>query len=229
MEYQPLHLKIASYNIHSGKNLWMYPTLKSIISFLQEENLDIIGLQEINENNKRGKQVTTVKKNLRMEAHFGENLPLGDGYFGNATFSKYPIVERKYLSLPSSKEPRGLIDTKIKISSCIFSILNTHLGLNKQERMEQIKAIKEYIKTLNQPFILMGDFNTKYIELDDYLVDSASKMRKEHLPTMMLSQNRIDYVFVSKDLEIIKYEVHTVKMSDHFPVVVEVVFSNSSI
>ena len=42
-------IKIISYNIHSGLNKDMFPTLFDIIDFLRMSDADIICLQEVNE------------------------------------------------------------------------------------------------------------------------------------------------------------------------------------
>jgi len=205
----------------------MMPQMHRLERFLRQENADIISLQEINENNKRGLQVTKIKQKLHMNVNFGGNIAIGDGTYGIATFSKFPILERKHLLLTSTKEQRGLIDTTLKISDEKLHILNTHLGLSNDERVQQIKEISNYIKTLENPFMLMGDFNTtqpKFTELS--IVDSARVFKKEHLPTMMLSNKRIDFIFCSPTIKISQYQVLQTKISDHYPVVVDFTFNN---
>ncbi|SHJ53230.1 hypothetical protein SAMN02744037_00268 [Tepidibacter formicigenes DSM 15518] len=46
-------------------------------------------------------------------------------------------------------------------------------------------------------------------------------MNKENLSTFMLLNKRIDYIFTSKELEVLKYDVYPVYMSDHYPVFVQ--------
>ena len=45
-------IKIISYNIHSGLNKDMFPTLFDIIDFLRISDADVICLQEVNESAK---------------------------------------------------------------------------------------------------------------------------------------------------------------------------------
>lgn len=222
-------IKVLSYNIHSGKNIWMTPTITNIVSFLKNEKSDIIGIQEINENNIRGYQVTKLQQELNYQAHFCSHVTIGNGGYGLATFSKYPIIFNKHILLPSSKEQRGLLDTITLINDCKVHIINTHLSLNSLERSKQFLKIKEYINSLNEPFILLGDFNAMIEEIDDLLIDTAKRTKKEHLPTMMLYKKRIDYIFVSKDFNILNYNVLPVKMSDHYPVVADLTLNNCNI
>lgn len=219
-------IKVISYNIHSGKNVWMVPSLHHILSFLKHENPDIIGLQEVNENAKRGYQLTQLKQRLNLNTHFGPNVSIDNGYYGIATLAKYPLLSKEHILLPSGREQRGFIDTIASIAERPVHILNTHLSLKSTERVEQLLLIKDYLSKLTEPFILLGDFNSTISEIDDYLFDVAKKTEKEHLPTMMLYNKRIDYIFVSKEFDILSYDVVPVKMSDHYPVVTELILSN---
>lgn len=102
-------------------------------------------------------------------------------------------------------------------------ILNTHLGLSEKERKGQLKVIGQYLKSLKPPIILMGDFNTTDPDIDDlYLVDAAKTMKKEYLETLMNSGKRIDYIFISESIQILDYKVIPIKLSDHYPVILEV-------
>ena len=94
-------IKIISYNIHSGLDKDMFPSLFDIIDFLRDTDADIICLQEVNESAKAGFQVSSLKEDLDMYAHFGANVvKLGSNY-GLATYSKYPIVSQKQIYLSS--------------------------------------------------------------------------------------------------------------------------------
>lgn len=222
-------IKVLSYNIHSGKNIWMTSTMKAIINFLKDERPDIIGIQEINENYIRGYQVTKLQQELNYQVHFRSHVTIGDGGYGIATFSRYPFINRIHVLLPSTKEQRGLLDTTVLINTCKVHIINTHLSLSSPERAKQLMKIKEYINLLEDPFILLGDFNASIEEIDDLLIDTAKRTKKEHLPTMMLYKKRIDYIFVSKEFEVLNYNVFPVKMSDHYPVVADLILNNCNI
>lgn len=218
--------KVITYNIHSGKNFWMIPQLNTIIHFLKYEKPDIIGIQEINENNKRGHQVSNLKKNLGIDAYFGPNVSIGDGYYGIATFASYPIIKKRHILFDTKREPRGLIDTLVNMDSKKLHIVNTHLSLNSTEREEQLNKIDSYLHNLKHPFIFLGDLNTTSPNLSDDLIDSGVKMGKEHQSTMVLSKKRLDYIYFSSELNVTNYDVIPVKMSDHYPVVVEFTFKD---
>jgi len=222
MENDKYFLKVMTYNIHSGKNILMRPQLAKIIDFLKKEQVHIIGMQEINENNKRGSQVSNIKNDLQMNHSFAPNVKIGDGYYGVSICTSFEIIEVNHIPLPSKKEQRGLIHTVLKVGNKELNILNTHLGLNTNYRTKQFEKIEKYLKSINSPFILMGDFNTTNPQFNNIpMIDTAKKMNKTHLSTFMCSSKRIDYIFASKSIQVLNYNVIPVKMSDHYPVIVE--------
>ncbi len=217
-----MNIKVSTYNIHSGRDYWMRPQLNKIIKFLKNQNIDIIGVQEINESENAGFQVSQIKNDLGTDGYFGENVKKNNVSYGIATFSFFPIIEKKHILFPGKKEQRGLIDTRVKIGKGNMHIVNTHLGLDQEERRKQFEVINEYVASISSPYVVMGDFNTIEPEIDlNFLKDSAKTMNKENLPTFIPLQKRIDYIYTSKDLEVIKYIVFPVYMSDHYPVMID--------
>ena len=116
-------IKIISYNIHSGLNKDMFPTLFDIIDFLRMSDADIICLQEVNESAKVGFQVSSLKEELKMYSHFGANVVnLGTNY-GLVTYSKYPIKSEKHIYLSSDAEQRGLLHTVVNVDGKKLNIM----------------------------------------------------------------------------------------------------------
>ncbi|SHJ53267.1 endonuclease/exonuclease/phosphatase family protein [Tepidibacter formicigenes] len=94
MDNDKYSIKFVTYNIHSGKNYWMKPTLNEIIKYLKRENPDIISVQEVNESKKRGFQVSQIQEALNYNFHFGANVKKTNLNYGIATFSSFPIIEK---------------------------------------------------------------------------------------------------------------------------------------
>ena len=90
-------IKIVSYNIHSGVDKDMFPTLFDIIEFLKNCDADIICLQEVNESSKVGFQVSSLKEELGMNSHFGANVVNLNSNYGLVTYSKYKIIDEKLI------------------------------------------------------------------------------------------------------------------------------------
>ena len=119
-----------------------------------------------------------------------------------------------------------MLHTIIRINGKKIHVLNTHLGLNHEERLKQFQKIENYLNGLKgTPCIFMGDLNTSEPAFKNIsLIDSAKIMSQEHEETLMHSKKRIDFLFVSPELKITSYEVQRVNMSDHYPVVVKMIF-----
>ena len=160
-------IKVVSYNIHSGLNKDMFPTLSDIIDFLRMSEADIICLQEVNESAKVGFQVSSLKEELNMYSHFGANVVnLGSNY-GLVTYSKYPIKSEKHIYLKSDNEQRGLLHTVVDVDGKKLNIINIHLGVKQEERDIQLKEVMSYVKSLEpEDYIIVGDFNEGNLSLD---------------------------------------------------------------
>lgn len=94
--------------------------------------------------------------------HYGENAYFPDYKLGNAILSRFDILEHKnHVLCNRSRECRGLLETKIKISKQHFlSVYCTHLSLATKERQRELEMCIDIIKN-NSPdqFIFAGDFN----------------------------------------------------------------------
>ena len=212
-------MKIISYNIHTGTDKDKNRTLRQMAKYLKIQNCDIICLQEV-----LYSQYRMLKFYLQMDGSFAENV--SDKQYGICIFSKYKILARNHVFLTSKKEQRGFAHIKVKINDDGYlNIINTHLGLDKYERVKQIDEILDFINiNLNGNIenlignIICGDFNEKNIYLNNF-EDVSMKLNKDNIPTFLNS--RIDYCFEDTNLNITSYEVDKVYMSDHFPIIVD--------
>ncbi len=212
-----MKITVCSYNIHSGKNIFYWPTLKKMINFFQMKNLDILALQEVQNNSNKGWQFNEIKNSLAMQAIYGGNISLGDGQYGNATFSRFPILHCQNIMLPSEKEQRGALCTTLLVHNRPVQMINTHLGLGRQERTLQINQLEQLLSP-DQPNLLAGDFNTTSPNAFPLLDDLAKKAGKEGDPTIFPLNKRIDFIFASSSFELIEYEVLDLELSDHYPI-----------
>lgn len=217
------HLKLMTYNIHSGRDLWMRPSFNNIIQFMEKSQANILGIQEINENEKRGYQVSNINNSLQTHYSFAPHVSMGRGYYGVATFTSLSILEHHHILMPSKIEQRGLLHTVLPLGNQKLHIINTHLGLRKEERTQQFQFIREYVSKLKSPVILMGDFNTTNPDLQDIpLIDAAQITRQENIPTFIPTRQRIDYIFVSPSIKVLNYHVASISLSDHYPALIQV-------
>lgn len=202
-------MKLISYNIHKGMDEFRRVTLFQLIDYLKSLDSDIICLQEV-----IYYQFKLMKIMLKMDGVFGLHVSNKKMKFGICILSKNKITHSSHILLSSKKEQRGLlsIDTGDEV------IINSHLGLDVEERQIQISEILDFAQTQQKNIVICGDFNEKNINLNSYK-DVAKYLGKDFYPTFKTS--RIDYVFVSKIMNVKSYEVGNVLYSDHFPIIVE--------
>lgn len=202
-------MKLICYNIHKGMDEFRRVTLFQLIKYLKSLDADVICLQEV-----LYYQFNIMKLLLRMDGVFGLHVHNKKMKFGICILSKDKIIESNHIFLTSKKEQRGLlsIDRENEI------IINTHLGLDSEEREIQISEILDFAKDKRKDTIICGDFNAQNINLSSYK-DVAKCLSQDRKSTF--NKWRIDYVFCSQGINAKSYQVDKVFYSDHFPIVIE--------
>lgn len=191
-------------------------TLNKIIKYLKELDADIICLQEILYN-----QFAILKQSLKLDGVFAANINKPTLMYGIATLSKNEILDKKHIFLKSKGEQRGFLHTNIFSKIRSVDVINTHLGLDKDERKEQLNQIVDYTNRLRKAKVICGDFNEKNIFISIFN-DSAIYTNNQSIATFEKSNARIDYILVDKSLGIYKYKVDKINLSDHYPIITEI-------
>jgi len=139
-----------------------------------------------------------------------------------------------------SKEGRVYIETIIEVDGKKITIATTHMSythkfvLTPKKEAETNKMI-EILKEKNSNFIFTGDLNSPP---DSYTINELSKLLKNAGPT--LEQNtwttkpfsyngfnadtlnwRLDYCFVTPDIEVKSSQIIDTPYSDHLPILIE--------
>ncbi|MCI9258817.1 MAG: endonuclease [Romboutsia sp.] len=209
-------MKIVSYNIHKGMNANNVFTLNKIIKYLKELDADIICIQEI-----LYSQFAILKQSLKLDGVFAANINKSTLMYGIATLSKNEILDKKHIFLKSKGEQRGFLHTNIFSKIRSVDVINTHLGLDKDERKEQLNQIVDFTNRLRKAKVICGDFNEKNIFISIFN-DSAIYTNNQSIATFEKSNARIDYILVDKSLGIYKYKVDKINLSDHYPIITEI-------
>lgn len=191
-------------------------TLNKIIKYLKELDADIICLQEVLYN-----QFAILKQSLKLDGVFAANINKPTLMYGIATLSKNEILDKKHIFLKSKGEQRGFLHTNIFSKIRSVDVINTHLGLDKDERKEQLNQIVDFTNRLRKAKVICGDFNEKNIFISIFN-DSAIYTNNQSIATFEKSNARIDYILVDKSLGIYKYKVDKINLSDHYPIITEI-------
>ena len=205
-------MKIVTYNIHKGMDKDNKYTLNKIDKYFKNIDADIICIQEV-----LYLQFIYLKNYLFMEGHFACNVSNKSIKYGICTLSKQKIINHTHMFLNSKTEQRGILSIEIEN----FNIINTHLGLDKAERKQQLDEIINYMNQISTEKILCGDFNEKNISIYD-LKDCAIETKKYDEPTFDNTSSRIDYIFIDKKISIVDYIVPKLKLSDHYPIIIKI-------
>ncbi len=202
-------MRLICYNIHKGMDEFRRVTLLQLIKYLKSLDADVICLQEV-----LYYQFNMMKLILRMDGVFAIHVHNKKMKFGICILSKEKIIKSNHILLTSKKEQRGIlsIDREDEV------IINTHLGLDSEERKIQISEILDFAKNKGKNIIICGDFNEENINLSSYK-DVAKYLFEDRKATF--NKWRIDYIFCSKVTKVKSYQVDQVFYSDHFPIMIE--------
>lgn len=176
-------------------------------------------------------------------------------YYGNATFYKKNLniigKEKKLLSDPThmeidhdftewEKEPRGFISVAFEFDGKKAYFINTHLAWgprpdDKEYKLEQARKLYDYVKSLDAPFVLSGDFNVtpetktasmfndlgKNLTVENSLVNTLNL--RVHPAKHLEPGLAVDYIIVSKGLEVKNFKlIEDIDLSDHLALFVEI-------
>lgn len=216
-------ISLVTYNIRYGKGLDGRVDLGRTILTLQALDADIISLQEVERYSFRSffsDQVKALADALGMNAIFYPSLSYPGMYYGNVVLSRFPIRQSEILGFHNKLENRSAIIAEVEGDNGeVIYVLNTHLGLNKEERKQAIAQIYTHISDITSPVLLAGDLNStpdmkEYQTWLDFLTKSTEG---REVQTYHNRNWQIDYLFHSSHF--IPTEITVVKSdaSDHYP------------
>ena len=234
-----MRIKIMSFNIQHCRN-YNFP-LGDRIDFdvtanaIRRFDPDIVGLQEVRgkgESSKYTDQAPELAARTEMFYAFAPafTVPHG-GPYGNALLSKYPILDVKTILIPVPDtgyycEPRCILRAVLDIGRPV-TVFVTHFGLKPPEAENASASVVEALAGTSTPKILMGDFNLTPESpiLDPIRISMADTADVFDSPKLSFPSDaptqKIDYIFVSEDFNIISADIPEIVASDHRPYLAE--------
>ncbi len=197
---------------------------------------DIVGLQEMRDTGTDegyDRQVPILSELTGMsDWYFAKAIVFkGTNPYGNGFLSRYSIRKAETIPIPDP-DPRqydGYYETRCVLKAELengMTVMVCHFGLNPDE---QESAVQTIVKNLvPEKCILMGDFN---VEPDNPVLDPIRARMKdtaEMFPEPRLSYpsdapvQKIDYIFVSPDMNVLSADIPAIVASDHRPHLAEV-------
>ena len=225
---------------------------KNILSFINEQNPDILCVQEYSENAKVDLRVYKYKA-IFME---GKQIKTGQ-----AIFSKFPIFNQGDFKIPTAGN--NIIYADIKKGKDTIRVYNIHLqsikispdvneisehvdAINKSKSQQVFTRIRDAFKKQEQqaeilvkhknrcpyPVIICGDMNNSpfsYVyrsiksDLNDCFVESGNGFGQTY--RFKYYPARIDYIFANKKMKVKSFKTFAqFENSDHFPVMTRLSF-----
>ena len=245
-----MELRVLSYNIHRAIGVDRRFLLRRIAEILAHHNADILLLQEVDVGVPRSRRLNLASE-LAEQLEYpycavGLNVKLRTGMYGNATLSRFPILEKRNIDLTiGTRKARGCLFTKMELLSSNdqkqgleLALFNLHLGLAGKERVQQLELVirsPEFgeLSSMN-PCMVAGDFNDWRTRLPTSLKEnhgfacanehSSKKAMRATYPSFAptLALDKIFYRGRMRVLASRRCRLRVSKVaSDHLPVLVD--------
>ncbi len=224
---------VASYNVHKCVGVDRRLDPARVGRVIGELRADIIGLQEV-DNRSSGAhdsaQMEYLARETGYEAIPGPTIKYSNGHYGNALFTRWPVLDKQEIDLSfSQREPRGAIEALLSVHHEEVRVIVTHLGLTFYERWYQIARLTNVIMERNSPlFLLLGDINEWFPtargqkRLHGILGKTpATRTFPSRLPLLSLDRIWVKPMEALRDIRVHKSKLARVA-SDHLPVVAAV-------
>lgn len=199
---------------------------------IRRYDADIIGLNEVRdegESEEYEAQAKVLAEKLGYYYYFAKATYIeGVNPYGNAILSRFPIISAETILVPDPEEPAyaGYYETRCLLKAKIdvfggMEVFVIHWGLNPDEQANAFNTIVENVG--DKRCVLMGDFNITpddplLIPINERLFDTAKVFEEERLsfpsdkPVI-----KIDYIFTSHDIKVLKADIPADVLSDHRP------------
>ncbi len=234
-------LSVMNYNVRLFNLYDWIPetdTQAKIETFLKEESPDVLTIQEYH---------PSKAVSLKQYKYKYEKLKGSKTKYGQAIFSKYPIVNSGALNFPNTGN--NAIYADVLVNKDTIRVYNVHLqslkinknvqNLSKKEgekvfygigetfKMQQFQTELFLLHREQSPYktIISGDFNNTafsyvYRSLKGNMIDAfkASGNGFGRTFNFKFFPLRIDFILVDDDFTVNSFKTYDVELSDHYPV-----------
>ncbi|MFK5954820.1 MAG: endonuclease/exonuclease/phosphatase family protein [Planctomycetota bacterium] len=142
-----MQLRLMTWNIHRCIGLDRCFDPDRVIEALRHHQPDILLLQEVDRGVPRSKKLYLdhlIAEAMDYPFHtWSQAHVLKQGSYGNATFSRFPIVKRRVLDLKlGRRKNRNCLYTRLQLPHrSNLHLFNWHLGLSAKERTKQVQRV----------------------------------------------------------------------------------------
>lgn len=169
-------LRVATFNIHAGKDTGGTDNLDRLAAFVRAERPDVLLLQEVDVRTTRSggvDQPAALVSAVGGYVAFGKTLDFQGGQYGIAVWSRFPVRRHALRHLPieppqaragGSYEPRGALVVELDALGGPLAVVNTHLDASGPDtyRRQEIRTVVQVVDSLRRAgtaVLVGGDFN----------------------------------------------------------------------
>ena len=221
------NVRLATFNIAANKK----PDITKLNELLKTNNVDIVGLQEVDINTSRNPYNMLekfVEQGDYAYSSFQKAIETGGGDYGVALLSNLELINTNGGALNSEgiKEARAWQKGEIEINGKVIAVYNTHLTYESVEA--RAKQLLELKATMDQDpaeyKVAFGDFNVDqnhneiYPFLEDYNIANGKggKWYDTFNGTdASMKTSAVDNIITSRNLEISNITMVETDLSDH--------------
>jgi len=243
-------LRVMTYNVHGCVGMDGHLSPSRVARVIAQYAPHIVAMQELDVGRRRSgglDQAQLIAGYLNMDHHFHPTLRIEEESFGDAVLSAYPLKLVKRQSLIRHPrfaflEPRGALWVEVEFNGRAVQLINTHLGLMRQERILHTEELlgEAWLgdSRCREPVVLCGDFNalpgsgvvrrfqSRLRDIGD--PETQKRLRLKGTWFGRYPVIRLDHIFVSPACRIVSVDVCDSYLSriasDHRPLLVEIAF-----
>ncbi len=224
-------VRIVNYNLHNGVDPKGHLGFEALARVIEAENPDVVGLQEVSRGwvvNGSSDMLTWLAQRLGMTAVFG---PTADGQWGNAILTRLPIQEHENRPLPTDDLllHRGYMVSQLdRGNGKSIEFINTHYH-HKDDgtdiRLDQSLTILGFWDERPNT-IIVGDLNAEHGQPEIDIFEQANFGDVLDLTDVIPGYTnpvpdpyrRIDYVWITPDLQPSDAVIPHDEASDHLAI-----------
>src|SRR5215207_4640885 len=233
-------VRVMSYTLHFGFDVRGWSDLEGIARAIEASGAEVVGLQEVSRGwyvNGSTDMLAWLQRRLRMpHARFAG---ASDAIWGNAVLSRYPITGTVVVRLPREGVPlaRNALAVKLDLGDGRrLRVVVTHLHHvegpdGARVRLAQLPRLLEAVAG-REATVLMGDLNAepgsaeiarlRAAGLTDAFTAAGGRPADERTWPSDRPDRRIDYIWLSADLEATDFAATSSTASDHRGIAVTV-------
>jgi endonuclease/exonuclease/phosphatase family metal-dependent hydrolase len=160
-------IRIMTYNVHSCIGLDGRLSVRRVAEVLERYSPHFVALQEVDVVCRRTgfrDQLEELSRLWPSQPFFYPAMVKGGGRYGIGCLSRLPVREYRGYDLPRQRggggEPRVAIEARLELpGGHPLTVVNTHLGLTRGDRMAQISGLERIIDRAEGAVVVLGDFN----------------------------------------------------------------------